>query len=78
MWLCMPGYSTAFQPSDEDIQRRVRSRAPTDLVRACGMNLDGKRVLDACAGFGSDGLLTRSDGRSCELDRKTSVGVDHA
>ena len=34
MWLCMPGYANAFQPSDEDIQRRVRSRAPTDLVRA--------------------------------------------
>lgn len=67
MWLCMPGYSTAFQPSDGDIQRRVRSRTPTDLVRACGMNLDGKRVLDACAGFGSDGLLLAQMGAHVSL-----------
>ena len=67
MWLCMPGYATAFQPSDEDIKRRVRSRAPTDLVRACGMNLDGQRVLDACAGFGSDGLLLAQMGAHVSL-----------
>ncbi len=66
-WLCMPGYATAFQPSDEDIQRRVRSRKPTDLVRACGMNLDGQRVLDACAGFGSDGLLLAQMGAHVSL-----------
>ena len=67
MWLCMPGYSTPFQPSDADIQRRVRSRAPTDLVRACGMNLEGKRVLDACAGFGGDGLLLAQLGAHVSL-----------
>ena len=67
MWLCMPGYATAFQPSDKDIQRRLRSGAPTDLVRACGMNLDGQRVLDACAGFGSDGLLLAQMGAHVSL-----------
>ena len=59
MWLCMPGYAKPYQPSDADLQRRAgRGRgAPTDLVRACGVSVRGCRVLDACAGFGSDGLL---------------------
>ena len=40
MWLCMPGYRQPFQPSDVEIQRRANSRVPTDLVRACGIQLE--------------------------------------
>ena len=67
MWLCMPGYRQPYQPSDVEIQRRASSRVPTDLVRACGIQLEGRRVLDACAGFGSDGLLLAQRGAQVSL-----------
>ncbi len=57
MWLCMPGYQTPFQPSDAELRRRATGGTPTELVRACGTSVRGLRVLDACAGFGNDGLL---------------------
>ena len=70
MWLCMPGYAQPYQPSDGEIQRRARSRVPTDLVRACGVQLENRRVLDACAGFGSDGLLLAQRGAQVSLVEK--------
>ena len=67
MWLCAPGYTQPYQPADAEIQRRANSRVPTDLVRACGVQLEGRRVLDACAGFGSDGLLLAQRGAKVSL-----------
>ena len=67
MWLCTPGYGQPYQPSDVEIQRRASSRVPTDLVRACGGQLEGRRVLDACAGFGGDGLLLAQRGAQVTL-----------
>ncbi len=58
LWLCMPGYPKPYQPSNADLLRRAsHGGSRTELARACGANLTGLTVLDACAGYGSDGLL---------------------
>lgn len=68
MWLCMPGRSRPFQPSNAQLQRRARTGpSSTELARACGNALQGLDILDACAGFGSDGLLLAQLGAKVRL-----------
>lgn len=71
MWLCMPGYPQPYLPSDANLLRRAgHGGSRTELARACGSDLKGLHVLDACAGYGSDGLLLAQLGaRVCLVER---------
>jgi 16S rRNA (guanine1516-N2)-methyltransferase len=71
LWLCMPGYAQPYRPSNADLLRRAsRGGSRTELARACGSNLTGLDVLDACAGYGSDGLLLAQLGAQvCLVER---------
>ncbi len=77
MWLCMPGHSTPFQPSHAELLRRAQGTGPrTELVRACGKSMAGLRILDACAGFGSDGLLLALLGaKVCLVERQPLIWI---
>ena len=71
MWLCMPGFPQPYRPSDAELLRRAgHGGSRTELARACGSDLTGLNVLDACAGYGSDGLLLAQLGaRVCLVER---------
>jgi hypothetical protein len=77
MWLLMPNQSRAYQPSDADLLRRASvGSAGSELAKACGGNLQGQLVLDACAGFGSDGLLlTQFGARVTFVERERLIWV---
>lgn len=77
MWLCMPGYPNPFQPSHTELLRRAQSSgARTELVRACGGVIADLRILDACAGFGNDGvLLAQLGAKVCMVERQRLVWV---
>lgn len=77
MWLCMPGYPSPFQPSHTELLRRAQgSGVRTELARACGTALADLHILDACAGFGSDGLLLAQLGaRVCMVERQRLVWI---
>lgn len=77
MWLCMPGYPSPFQPSHADLLRRAQSSgARTELARACGGAVTDLYILDACAGFGSDGLLLAQLGaKVCLVERQRLVWI---
>ncbi|NCF44979.1 MAG: class I SAM-dependent methyltransferase [Proteobacteria bacterium] len=77
MWLCMPNQPRPYQPSDADLLRRAAvGSAGSELAKACGGNLQGQRVLDACAGFGSDGLLlTQFGARVTFVERDRLIWV---
>lgn len=77
MWLCMPGYPNPFQPSHAELLRRAQSSgARTELARACGGVITDLRILDACAGFGSDGLLLAQLGANvCLVERQRLVWI---
>jgi 16S rRNA (guanine1516-N2)-methyltransferase len=77
MWLCMPGYPNPFQPSHTELLRRAQSSGTrTELARACGSALTDLHILDACAGFGSDGLLLAQLGaKVCMVERQRLVWI---
>jgi 16S rRNA (guanine1516-N2)-methyltransferase len=77
MWLCMPGYPNPFQPSHNELLRRAQSSgARTELARACGSAISDLHILDACAGFGSDGLLLAQLGaKVCMVERQRLVWI---
>lgn len=77
IWLCMPGYAQPFQPSHGDLLRRAqREGSRTELARACGGAVGDLTILDACAGFGSDGLLLAQLGaRVCLVERQRLIWV---
>ena len=77
MWLCMPGYAQPYQPSNAELLRRASSGGSrTELARACGSSLKGLRILDACAGYGSDGLLLAHLGAQvCLVERDRLIWI---
>ena len=77
MWLCMPGYPQPYQPSNADLLRRASTGGSrTELARACGSTLNGLTVLDACAGYGGDGLLLAQLGAQvCLVERDRLIWI---
>ena len=54
--LCNPGNKRPFRLAEQNIHRRSVGARKGELARACGLNQGDLSVLDACAGFGTDGL----------------------
>ena len=53
----MPGFAKPYRPAQAKPVHRQRSHASDPMVRACAAGRGNISVLDACAGFGSDGLV---------------------
>ncbi len=51
--LLMPGYQSLYRLPRQRMQRRGRL---SELAKACGLPQGHRRILDACAGFGADGM----------------------
>ena len=56
MALLMPGHNEPYRLPKQQITRRAQTGRPGELARACGLPQAKPSVLDACAGFGTDGL----------------------
>lgn len=54
--LLMPGYQTLYRPSQQHAHRRSSAGSLSELGKACGVAQGHRRILDACAGFGTDGM----------------------
>ena len=54
--LCSPGNKRPFRLAEQNLHRRSVGARKSELARACGLNQGDLSVLDACAGFGTDGL----------------------
>ena len=54
--LCSPGNKRPFRLAEQNLHRRSVGARKGELARACGLNQGDLSVLDACAGFGTDGL----------------------
>ena len=54
--LCSPGNKRPFRLAEQNLHRRSVGARKGELARACGLNMGNLSVLDACAGFGTDGL----------------------
>ena len=54
--LCSPGNRRPFRLAEQNLHRRSVGARKGELARACGLNQGDLSILDACAGFGTDGL----------------------
>lgn len=63
--LCMPGNKRLFRLSDQKLHQRGAGARKSELAQACGAIRGELKILDACAGFGTDGLLLAMLG--CEV-----------
>ena len=54
--LLMPGYRDPYRLPQRQVQRRTSTNRMGAVARACGVPQSKPSVLDACAGFGTDGL----------------------
>ena len=54
--LCSPGNKRPFRLAEQNLHRRSVGARKGELARACGLNHGDLSILDACAGFGTDGL----------------------
>ena len=60
--LFMPGYKEPYRLPQQQINRRSQAKRLGELARACGLPQAKPTVLDACAGFGTDGLTLAAHG----------------
>lgn len=58
-------YNTPFRLSGKALARRGGAGRRSELARACGLSSSSPQILDACAGFGSDGITLA--GLGCEV-----------
>ena len=54
--LLMPGYRNLYRLPRQRVQRRSKAGHLSELGKACGLPQGHRRILDACAGFGTDGM----------------------
>jgi 16S rRNA (guanine1516-N2)-methyltransferase len=65
--LLMPGYRDPYRLPQQQVHRRAKTGRPGELARACGLPHAIPSVLDACAGFGTDGLTLAALGCSVTM-----------
>lgn len=72
--LLMPDHQTLYRLSQQPYQRRSKTGHLNELSKACGVPQGHRRILDACAGFGTDGLTLAAQGCSVTMvERNTLV-----
>ena len=72
--LLMPGHQNPYRLPQQSIQRRSKAGHLTELSKACGVPQGQRRILDACAGFGADGMTLAAQGCTVTMvERNTLV-----
>ena len=71
--LLMPGYRDFYRLPQQQVHRRANDGRLGELARACGLPQAKPTVLDACAGFGTDGLTLASLGCAVTMVEQMAI-----
>ena len=71
--LLMPGHQQPYRMPQQHIQRRAKAAQLTELSKACGVPQGQRRILDACAGFGTDGMTLAAQGCTVTMVERNTL-----
>ncbi|MAD06194.1 MAG: hypothetical protein CMP86_02155 [Gammaproteobacteria bacterium] len=71
--LLMPGHQHPYRLPQQHIQRRSKAGHLTELSKACGVPQGQRRILDACAGFGTDGMTLAAQGCTVTMVERNTL-----